>query len=110
MLGCCSGRIDLSAPLCATASKGQFWGSEGCEVVQADMQDAAALTAAFTGAEGVFILPPVEFDPSPGFPEARAVIAAVRTALESARPGRVVCLSTIGAQATRLSLCSPNAH
>ena len=84
--------------------KGRLWGSEGCEVVQADMQDAPALTAAFTGAEGVFILPPSEFDPSPGFPEARAVIAAVRTALESARPGRVVCLSTIGVQATRLNL------
>jgi NAD(P)H dehydrogenase (quinone) len=84
--------------------KGRLWASEGCEVVEADMQDAAALTAAFTAAEGVFILPPSEFDPSPGFPEARAVIAAVRAALESARPGRVVCLSTIGAQSTRSNL------
>ena len=84
--------------------KGRLLASEGCEVAQADMQDAAALTAAFTGAEGVFILPPPEFDPSPGFPEARAVVAAVRAALESARPGKVVCLSTIGAQATRSNL------
>jgi NAD(P)H dehydrogenase (quinone) len=84
--------------------KGRPWASEGCEVAQAEMQDAAALTAAFTGAEGVFILPPPEFDPSPGFPEARAVVAAVRAALESARPRKVVCLSTIGAQATRSNL------
>ena len=84
--------------------KGRLWASEGCEVAEAEMQNAAALTAAFTGAEGVFILPPSEFDPSPGFPEARAVIAAVRAALESARPGKVVCLSTIGAQATRSNL------
>jgi uncharacterized protein YbjT (DUF2867 family) len=84
--------------------KGRRWAAEGCEVVQAQMQDAAALTAAFTGAEGVFILPPAEFDPSPGFPEARAVITAVLAALESARPGKVVCLSTIGAQSTRTNL------
>ena len=66
--------------------------------------DAAALTHAFEGADGVFILPPSEFDPAPGFPEARAVIDAVKTALEAARPGKVVCLSTIGAQATQSNL------
>jgi uncharacterized protein YbjT (DUF2867 family) len=52
----------------------------------------------------VFILPPSEFDPAPGFPEARAVIAAVKTALESVRPSKVVCLSTIGAQAAPTNL------
>jgi uncharacterized protein YbjT (DUF2867 family) len=73
-------------------------------VVTADMDDTTSLTAAFEGAHSVFILPPSEFDPSPGFPEARAVIDAVRAALLSARPGRVVCLSTIGAQATETNL------
>jgi uncharacterized protein YbjT (DUF2867 family) len=68
------------------------------------MQDAASLSAAFKGAEGVFILPPSEFDPLPGFPEARAVIDAVKSALESASPGKVVCLSTIGAQASQPNL------
>jgi len=68
------------------------------------MDDAATLTAAFEGTQGVFILPPSEFDPSPGFPEARAVIDAVRGALQSAAPGKVVCLSTIGAQATETNL------
>jgi uncharacterized protein YbjT (DUF2867 family) len=47
--------------------------------------------------------PPV-FDPQPGFPEARSMAAALRTALETAKPGRVVYLSTIGAQATRENL------
>jgi uncharacterized protein YbjT (DUF2867 family) len=84
--------------------KGGSWTSQGCDVVRADMEDAASLTVAFTGAEGVFILPPSEFDPAPGFPEARAVIAAVKHALASARPGKVVCLSTIGAQATQSNL------
>jgi uncharacterized protein YbjT (DUF2867 family) len=68
------------------------------------MDDAASLTAAFEGTQGVFILPPSEFDPLPGFPEARAVIDAVREALQSAAPGKVVCLSTIGAQATETNL------
>ena len=49
------------------------------------------------------MLPPF-FDPSPGFPEARAMIAALRSALLAARPGKVVCLSTVGAQVKRQNL------
>ena len=64
------------------------------------MEDAVALTVAFEGAAGAFILPPPEFDPAPGFPEARAINEAVRAALNAARPAKVVCLSTIGAQAS----------
>ncbi len=88
------------------AAKGRPWAELGCEVALAEMKDAASLSAAFQGADGVFILPPSEFDPRPGFPEARAVIAAVKTALETARPGNVVCLSTVGAQATQPNLLS----
>jgi len=86
------------------AAKGALWAKAGCAVALATMEDAAALTAAFRQADGVFILPPSEFDPAPGFPEARAVIAAVETALEQARPGKVVCLSTVGAQAEEENL------
>jgi uncharacterized protein YbjT (DUF2867 family) len=84
--------------------KGRAWAERGCSVALAEMHDAASLSAAFKGTAGVFILPPSEFDPSPGFREARAVIDAVKTALESAHPGKVVCLSTIGAQATQSNL------
>src|ERR1700729_3229666 len=85
-------------------SKAKEWAERGCEVALASMEDVRALSAAFKGAEGVFILPPSEFDPLPGFPEARAVIDAVRSALESASPAKVVCLSTIGAQASQPNL------
>jgi len=68
------------------------------------MEDASSLAAAFEGATGVFILPPSEFDPAPGFPEARAVIDAVSTALLKARPDKVVGLSTVGAQADETNL------
>jgi uncharacterized protein YbjT (DUF2867 family) len=88
------------------AAKGRFWSELGCEVALADMHDVDALTRAFAGTAGVFVLPPPQFDPQPGFPEAKAVIAAVRQALEAARPGRVVCLSTVGAQAAQPNLLS----
>ena len=70
------------------AARARSWAERGCEVVTADMDDAASLTAAFEGTQGVFILPPSDFDPSPGFPEARAVIDAVRAALQSASAGQ----------------------
>lgn len=86
------------------AGKAAYWADLGCDVVFAEMEDAQALTAAFTGATGVFILPPPGFDPQPGFPEARAVISAVSQALQAAAPPKVLCLSTIGAQAEQLNL------
>ena len=78
--------------------------AKGCEIAQADFADSQALARAFTGVDAVFILIPSMFDPSPGFPEVRAIIATLRTALEAARPPKIVCLSTIGAQATRPNL------
>ena len=86
------------------AAKGAAWKQRGCEVAVADINDAPALTAAFTGVSGVFVLLPSNFDPMPGFPEARAVITTVTTAIEAAKPPKVVCLSTIGAQATQPNL------
>jgi uncharacterized protein YbjT (DUF2867 family) len=91
------------------ADKGAAWARQGCEVSVASLDDAEALKKAFAGAEGVFfVLPPV-FDPAPGFDEARRVIAAVREALEAARPGKVVSLSTIGAQARQPNLLQQHA-
>jgi NAD(P)H dehydrogenase (quinone) len=84
--------------------KGEAWAQCGCEVAMADITDAAALTAAFAEAEGVFVLVPPNFDPSPDYPEARATAATLKAALEAARPGRVVYLSTIGAQASQSNL------
>ena len=80
------------------------WAARGCDIAIADMTDAAALARAFAGVDGVFILPPSEFDPAPGFPEARAVIDAVASAIALGQPGKVVCLSTIGAQSPQQNL------
>jgi uncharacterized protein YbjT (DUF2867 family) len=81
------------------AAKGQAWADRGCEVAIAEMEDAEAMAKAFAGSEAVFILPPSEFDPEPGYPEAQRVIDAVVAALKAARPVRALCLSTIGADA-----------
>jgi NAD(P)H dehydrogenase (quinone) len=88
------------------AAKGEAWARLGCEVALAEMEDAAALATAFTGATGVFILPPPCFDPAPGYPEAKAAITSVAEALKQAKPARVLCLSTIGADATHDNLLS----
>lgn len=87
-------------------AKASPWAAKGCEIAIAEMTDAAALTSAFRGAEAAFILPPPEFDPQPGYPEAGQVIGAVAAALTAARPKRVLCLSTIGADAPHDNLLS----
>lgn len=84
--------------------KAQSWSDLGCELAVADILDPDALAAAFRGAQGVFILVPPVFDPAPGFPEARAIAESLRTALRTALPGRIVYLSTIGADATQTNL------
>ena len=80
------------------------WAKQGCEIVGADINDVAALTSAFKATEGVFVLVPPNFDPSPDFREARAIAATLRQALDTARPDKVVYLSTIGAQAAQPNL------
>jgi uncharacterized protein YbjT (DUF2867 family) len=88
------------------AGRAEAWAERGCEIAVADIGDSSQLAAAFKGAQGVFVLIPPVFDPSPGFAEAQATAAALKSALQLARPERVVYLSTIGAQATQTNLLS----
>jgi uncharacterized protein YbjT (DUF2867 family) len=88
------------------ARKAEAWSQRGCEVAIADIGDVAALSAAFGEAEGVFILIPPNFDPLPGFSEAKAIAATLKSALQQASPRKVVYLSTIGAQAEQTNLLS----
>jgi uncharacterized protein YbjT (DUF2867 family) len=81
------GRALLAAKLPVRAivrnrSKGQVWADRGCEVRLATIDDAASLTTAFQEAEAVFVLVPPNFDPLPGFPEARSIGAALGSALQ----------------------------
>jgi len=102
-----SALLDQGLPVRAVVrdpGKGALWAARGCEVALADMNDASALTTAFAGAEAVFILPPSEFDPAPGYTQARETIDAIVAALVAARPERILCLSTIGADAVQDNL------
>ncbi len=85
-------------------SKCKAWAERGCQLVKADINNVAELTAAFEGVDGAFVLVPPNFDPSPDFSEARTIAATLSAAIDAARLRRVVYLSTIGAQATRPNL------
>jgi len=76
------------------------WAGQGVALRQGDWNDAAALTAALEGVEAAFVMVPPNFTPSPGFPESKAVIAAIGTALRHAQTPRVVALSSIGSEKT----------
>ena len=84
--------------------KGRAWAAQGCEVAVAGVEDAVGLIKAFDGAEGVFLMTPPNYDPEPGFPETHKAAAAIRHAIEATRPGKVVFLSTVGAQVAEPNL------
>ncbi len=84
--------------------KGRPWAENGCEVAIASIADADGLTKAFSGADGVFLMTPPDFDPEPGFPKTHEAIAAVKAAIAAAQPAKVVFLSTVGAQVAEFSL------
>ncbi|MGF6149524.1 NmrA family NAD(P)-binding protein [Pseudomonas fluorescens] len=86
------------------AEKGAIWAAQGCDVAVADLNDVHSLTVAFKHSHGVFVLLPPSFDPAEGFPQTREIISNLHEALLVTRPGKIVCLSTIGAQATQPNL------
>ena len=78
--------------------KAAEWARQGVEVRQGDFADPAAVAAALEGVAGAFLMIPPVLAPSPGFPEAKAVIASFREALRQAPPPRLVLLSSIGSE------------
>jgi NAD(P)H dehydrogenase (quinone) len=80
------------------SAKASTWAARGVELAEADYDDPAALEQAFRGATGVFAMIPPNFAPSPDLRESRQTIAALASALDRAKPGNVVYLSSIGAQ------------
>jgi NAD(P)H dehydrogenase (quinone) len=84
--------------------KGKPWAAKGCAVAVASLGDGDALTRAFSGTDGVFLMTPPNYDPEPGFPETRANAVAIKAAIEAARPAKVVFLSTVGAQVSEPNL------
>src|SRR5258707_13880012 len=67
-------------------AKAAEWRTRGGDIALAERDDAASLTSVFRRDEGAFILPPSDFDPESGFPEAKCVLPAVSAALAAALP------------------------
>jgi NAD(P)H dehydrogenase (quinone) len=86
------------------AEKGTPWQARGCEIAIASLDDADAMTKAWAEMEGVFLMTPPNYDPEPGFPETKANAQAIKSAIEATRPGKVVFLSTVGAQVAEFNL------
>jgi len=85
--------------------KAAEWQKLGAELFKADYDDVDALTAAFTGVAGVFVMVPPNFAPTPDFAETRATLKVLHEALSRALPSKAVYLSSIGAeQASGLGL------
>jgi NAD(P)H dehydrogenase (quinone) len=86
------------------AAKGESWADNGCDVAVAEISDAAALTRAFAGTDGIFLMTPPNFDPEPGFPDTQTNAIAINAAITAAHPPKVVLLSTVGAQVAEPNL------
>ena len=86
-------------------AKAAAWEAQGVELVQGDWNDVEALTAALAGVEGAYVMMPPVQTPSPGFPEAKQVVANYVEALRKQPVAKVVALSSIGSEKTeRLGL------
>jgi uncharacterized protein YbjT (DUF2867 family) len=78
--------------------KATAWADKGVELMQGDWNDAASIAAALNEVEGAYIMMPPTQTPSPGFPEAKAVVASYVKALRQSAPPKLVALSSFGSE------------
>nr|MBI3613438.1 NAD(P)H-binding protein [Nitrospirota bacterium] len=80
-----------------TADKGAAWKAKGAEVAVASLDDAQALTKAFEGATGAYLLVPPNYAAPSYFEDRKRVTDALAKAVKASGLGHVVFLSSIGA-------------
>ncbi|MFE0757823.1 NmrA family NAD(P)-binding protein [Inquilinus sp. NPDC058860] len=78
------------------AAKAESWVRQGAEVAVADLADAAALTAALSGARGAYLLNPPGYTAEDPFADAEVVADAIARAATAARLPKLVVLSSVG--------------
>ena len=78
--------------------KATEWSRQGVDIRQGDLTAAATVTAALEGVEGAFVMQPTPIAVAPSFPEAKALTASLREALQQASLPRLVVLSSVGSQ------------
>lgn len=70
----------------------------GMLAVVAELHDTRALTNAFTGVDGVFVMTPPLFDAEHPLEEHTRMLQALTEAIQTANPSKIVYLSSVGAQ------------
>ena len=80
------------------AAKAKAWSEAGAEVAIAEVEDGGALERAFSGAEGVYVLLPPNFNSSQVRADNQRRTSTIAAAVEAADVPHVVLLSSIGAQ------------
>jgi len=80
------------------ANKAKALADQGAEVVVAELYDEAALTKAFTGAEGVFLISPPNLVSNDFLNERKQLTELYARAIRAAKVPHAVFLSSIGSQ------------
>ena len=79
-------------------SRAQELESKGYQTVIAELHDADALTKAFSHSKGVFVMTPPLLDSADPVAEHDGMLKALTIAIDAAKPGKLVYLSSVGAQ------------
>jgi NAD(P)H dehydrogenase (quinone) len=79
-------------------AKALGWAQRGVEIAVAELHDAAALTIAFTGMDGVFVMTPPMFGSIDPMNDHLEMLKALKSAITSSGVKKVVYLSSVGAQ------------
>jgi uncharacterized protein YbjT (DUF2867 family) len=80
------------------AAKGEPWKAKGAEVAIADLADTAALSRAFTGTEGAYVLLPPNVTSTDPLGYNAKLTASIAAAVRASKLPHVVLLSSAGAQ------------
>ena len=79
-----------------STEKGAGWKSKGAEVVVASLDDVSALTKAFEGAKGVYLLVPPNYGAEAWLADQRARMDRAAEAVQKSEVPNVVFLSSVG--------------
>jgi NAD(P)H dehydrogenase (quinone) len=72
--------------------------SKGWQTAIAELHDVGALTKAFSNTDGVFVMTPPLLESADPVDEHDRILKALSKAIDAAKPGKLVYLSSVGAQ------------
>ncbi len=81
-----------------SASKAELWEARGVEAAIGELSDTEAMTKAFRGTDGVYLMTPTYHNAEDMFAENLRDLTSLKQAITAAGVPRTVLLSSIGAQ------------